>query len=106
MVSSPADYRWSSYRHNALGMSQSFITAHPAYAALATEDATRQASYQRLIADGTGSEETESIRKHTSQQRVLGDERFQTQIAMLIGRATTVKRRGRPKSEPRPPHEK
>jgi putative transposase len=35
MVTDPAHYRWSSYRHNALGQADSRVTPHPLYLALA-----------------------------------------------------------------------
>jgi len=98
MVESPADYRWSSYRHNAFGVSQTFITAHKSYTALADDDATRRANYRQLIAGHIDPDETESIRNHTGQQRAFGNERFQAQIEALTGRAAIVRLRGRPKS--------
>ncbi len=38
MVDDPAHYRWSSYRHNALGHPDSHLSPHPVYAAMAASD--------------------------------------------------------------------
>ena len=35
MMADPGDYRWSSYRHNAQGVTDPLLTPHPAYLALA-----------------------------------------------------------------------
>ena len=43
MVSDPAHYRWTSYRHNALGAADSLMTPHALYLALGSSDKARQA---------------------------------------------------------------
>jgi len=100
MVSSPEEYRWSSHGHNALGARQSLITAHPSYMALASDDTTRYVRYRQFIAARADPDEAESIHKHTAQQRVFGNERFQAQIAALTGLVAMVRSRGRPKADP------
>ncbi len=49
MVASPEEYRWSSYRANALGSSDPLITAHQLYGALGVDEASRLAAYRALF---------------------------------------------------------
>jgi putative transposase len=49
IVARPSDYRWSSYRSNALGRDDALILAHPSYYALGRTPAARQAGYRALF---------------------------------------------------------
>jgi hypothetical protein len=49
MVDDPAHYRWSSYRHNALGQANRYLVPHPLYLELGRDDKTRQAAYRSLF---------------------------------------------------------
>ena len=49
MVDDPAHYRWSSYRHNALGQPNRYLVPHPLYLGLGKDDRTRQAAYRGLF---------------------------------------------------------
>ncbi len=40
-VDDPAHYRWTSYRHNALGQSNAYLTPYPLYQAVGRDDAER-----------------------------------------------------------------
>ena len=51
MVTDPADYRWSSYRANALGLPDPLLTAHIAYTAIAQDAAERRAAYRALFSE-------------------------------------------------------
>jgi hypothetical protein len=42
MVDDPANYRWTSYRANALGQADSLLKPHPLYLSLGTTDKARQ----------------------------------------------------------------
>jgi putative transposase len=46
MVDDPAHYRWSSYRHNALGQANRYLVPHLLYLELGRDDKTRQAAYR------------------------------------------------------------
>jgi putative transposase len=56
MVSSPEDYRWSSYRPHALGERAEWLSSHPAYEALGRTATDRQRNYRAmcsvLLTDG------------------------------------------------------
>src|SRR3989344_2182750 len=47
MVEQPGDYRWSSYRHNALGQADGLLTPHYLYESLNSDTARRCAAYRR-----------------------------------------------------------
>ena len=49
MVDDPAHYRWTSYRHNALGVIDSRITPRILYQALGQTDKSRRTTYRALF---------------------------------------------------------
>jgi putative transposase len=49
LVAHPADYRWSSYRANALGWQDALVTPHPCYYALARTPQARCAAWGARI---------------------------------------------------------
>lgn len=99
MVTDPAEYRWSSYRGNALGESDRLITPHPLYLALGAEGSARQSAYRALFKRALGDDELADIRNHVQQQKALGTSRFQAEIEALLGRKTVVRPRSRPRLE-------
>lgn len=52
LVATPGGYRWSSYRHNALGDRDPLIAPHAHYLRLARNDAGRRQRWQAMVADG------------------------------------------------------
>lgn len=54
MVRTPADYRWSSYGHYALGKRDGLVDDDPLYSTLGNDDAQRRTTYQRLCAGTLG----------------------------------------------------
>ena len=52
IVDGPADYRWSSYRANALGYTDAIVTPHPLYYALGRSPEARRAAYSRFVRRG------------------------------------------------------
>lgn len=49
LVASAAEYRWSSYRANALGREDALVTPHPCYYALGRTPQARRAAYHAVI---------------------------------------------------------
>jgi len=49
LVRHPADYRWSSYRANALGGEDALVTPHPCYYALGRTAQARCAAWRQLL---------------------------------------------------------
>lgn len=52
LVARPDQYRWSSFRSNALGCADALVTPHAFYCALGRTQASRQAAYRALFSDG------------------------------------------------------
>jgi REP-associated tyrosine transposase len=52
IVEQPADYRWSSYRSNALGHDDPLVTPHPLYYALGRSPETRRRAYAHFVHRG------------------------------------------------------
>jgi putative transposase len=94
MVADPAQYRWSSYRSNALGAADELLTPHPAYLALGAAAAERHAAYRALFRAQLDDDAIAELRLALDQNQPLGDARFLAQI----GRALGERRRARPRA--------
>ena len=92
MVTYPADYRWSSYRTNALGEGDPLILQHPLCEALGTDAGERRAAYCDLFHRELEPKQVDEIRRATNGSYALGNERFAQRVAAAQGRrATPVK---------------
>lgn len=98
MVHDPADYRWSSYRANALGQKQAILTPHPLYLALGSETHERQAAYRALFRAHLDQTAIDDIRLALNRSQPLGDNRFHATIARILGERRQPRPRGRPRS--------
>ncbi|MEJ7745368.1 MAG: transposase [Luteimonas sp.] len=97
MVASPEDYRWSSV-HTHLGLARdSLMTVHACYEALGCDARARQSAYRDWLYSGLVEEDTAAIRRHLTQERALGDKRFQRMVEMTLGRPAACRPRGRPR---------
>lgn len=96
MVQDPGQYRWSSYRHNALGQADPRITPHPVFLTLDRDGVERQAAYRALFRSELDDEALADIRLALSQGQPLGQGRFGEQICVATGIRRTQKRPGRP----------
>lgn len=96
MVEHPADYRWSSFSANALGRPDHLITPHPAYLALANNDAVRQAAYVEMFRCVLDVNELQQIRSAGNAGYALGNERFRKEITLALGRRAGPGKPGRP----------
>ena len=97
MVDDPAHYRWSSYRHNALGQPDPRITPHPLYASIALTDKTRQTAYRALFRTALDDDAIDDIRLALNQNQPLGNNRFSGQIEKKLGDRREARPRGRPR---------
>jgi len=84
IVADPADYQWSSFRHNALGERCDFLTPHPTYLALGADKQSRLASYRRLIKSSLDSEDIRQIRFGIQKGTPVGSDRFREEIGRKI----------------------
>lgn len=98
MVTTPADYQWSSYAHNAIEYRDPRVTAHGAYFGLGETADARRVAYLALCAEALVDAEIDALRTYTQQQRVWASERFQRQVEKLTHRAASVRPRRRPPS--------
>jgi putative transposase len=101
LVADPGAYPWSSYRANALGAPDPLLTPHPLYVGLAETDEARRAAYRDLLAEAVAQDLLTEIRTATHGGSALGGERFQQEIAVMLGRRTWRGRPGR-RRKPRP----
>jgi putative transposase len=94
MVTDPGDYRWSSYRSNALGLASGLITPHPLYLALGDTVDERLRNYRSLFLAHPDDRYLKDIRKTLKQGLVLGTEKFRDQIATMTGQRTHHRKPG------------
>lgn len=97
MVADPAAYRWSSFRHYALGAPDSVITPHPVVQALGGTLHERQLTYRAFVMQAIDPEETDAVRRHLQHQHIYGPGRFRRAIETQLGRKVGPRKIGRPK---------
>jgi putative transposase len=97
-VNDPADYIWSSYRCNALGVESSLCSPHDDYLALGTSAEERQGSYRALCRYQIDGALLDDVRNAVNKGLALGSERFQDEVEMLYGRRVKPAKMGRPVS--------
>jgi putative transposase len=103
MVADPADYRWSSYRANALGNPDALLTPHPLYLALDTDEEARRAAYRELFRGTLDDKALSDLRLALNQDQPIGNDRFYREIEAMTGQRRELRKRGRPpKQEERP----
>jgi len=86
MVSDPVDYRWSSYRHNALGRHDEVLVTHALYRQLGSSDEKRMAAYASLFNGCLDQELLTRVRTGTEAGGVIGNNRFREQIEQVLMR--------------------
>lgn len=96
MVSHPADYRWSSYRHHALGEPNSWLASHPLFRRLGASPQERRSAYEALFRDELGEEQLRTIRAAANAGWPIGGDHFKDQIEAALERTARPPRRGRP----------
>jgi putative transposase len=94
MVSHPSQYRWSSYRANALGQHDLLLTPHPEYLALGNHTQERQAAYRALFDTHLDAVTLAEIRDATQKGWALGNDRFKDEIERLLQRRARPLPRG------------
>ena len=99
MVCHPRDYRWSSYRANAEGEASRLLRPHEEYLALGSQEHERLAAYRELFRFELDCKQLEEIRTAVNGGFALGNERFKTEVAEMLGRRVQPGVSGRPKKE-------
>ena len=98
MVNDPSDYKWSSYRYNALGIKSLICTPHEAYLSLGATADDRHKCYRELCSNHIDEKLLCDVRKALNKGHALGSERFLDEIETLYGRRFKPGKMGRPKS--------
>ena len=92
IVTEPGEYRWSSYSANALGASDSLVTAHERYVALGDTPGSRQEAYGSFFRVLMQPSTISALRDSTNYGWALGDTEFQSELTRTDRRAAPVRR--------------
>ena len=98
MVRTAGEYDWSSYRFRALGKTDRLLDEDPCYVGLGKEFKERCLAYKTWMEADRQEGEWDDIREATQKGRVIGKERFQKEIEMMLGRRV-IGQRGRPRKK-------
>lgn len=96
MVKRPADYRWSSYCHNAKGQVDELVTPHTEYLSLGKGNKLRTTAYNALFKAHVDTEILTEIRAAWQTGTPLGNEYFRKKVEKKLGCKVGQTRRGRP----------
>ncbi|SEG66049.1 transposase [Vibrio hangzhouensis] len=99
MVNVAADYKWSSYKTNALGKASKLIKPHPNYLLLGKDLNSRLEGYRSLFGKPLSQSASHTIKTATESSLAIGSNRFLEQIEALTGQSFRIRNRGRPSSE-------
>ncbi|RKZ42708.1 MAG: transposase [Gammaproteobacteria bacterium] len=100
MVKEPALYRWSSYRFNALGKANQYVSPHSVYLSLGKNSKSRQIAYRSLFQSELDTNAFSDIRLAITQSQPLGNSHFYAKLeTMMMGQLCSPKPRGRPKKQ-------
>lgn len=94
MVKELADYKWSSYGHNALGQADKLISEHLLYKALGEDSQQRYKNYQKMFDTLDITKQESLITRATLRGEVYGDNGFHQKINQLISRSTRLAAHG------------
>ena len=98
MVDKPSQYRWSSYRCNALGIDATLCSPHEEYLNLGRYKAERIRVYRELFRTRVRSDLVNDIRTAVNRGLALGDPEFKLEIERAVGRRVTPAAMGRPRT--------
>lgn len=97
MVGQAEDYRWSSFRANAYGEANEWLSPHQLYIALGNSTVMRQDRYRALFEGGFDGNLERRISTAASFSMPLGDSYFMQKIEGVLGRKLGYAVRGRPR---------
>lgn len=97
IVDHPRQYPWSSYLSNGEGRANELLTPHEQYLKLDRNELSRRKAYRALFKAHIDDDVDDQIREATNGNFVLGNTRFQEEIARALGRRVTKGKAGRPK---------
>lgn len=94
IVQCPSNYLWSSYHHNALGVTDKIITPHKKYVALESELYSCTQNYADLFLKPLDPVVIDEITEYTDKSWVLGSNDFKNFIEKILNRRSSPKPRG------------
>ena len=94
MVNDPAEYPWSSYHFNALGIENHLLKPHSVYKELGVDELTCRTQYLALFSHPIPKADMEIIRTATNKAWVLGNDRFKAKVEKILNRQVQQKPRG------------
>ena len=94
MVEDADDYKWSSYRHNALGQKDGLITEHAVFTELGKDTEQRCERYREIFEERNTKKQDQQITQATMRGEVYGSEGFHRKIGGLISRTTKLSAHG------------
>lgn len=86
MIETPGQYKWSSYRSNALGNKERNITEHELYKRLGATEELRQHAYKSLFKSHLEDDTLNMIRVSTQKNTIIGSSYFQDEIKDMLKR--------------------
>lgn len=106
MVKHPADFSWSSFRANALGVHDALVTRHELYLRMGRDSDERRLVYGDLFKSSAAPETLSRIRDCTNKGWALGGEEFGSKVEALANRRVAPLPKGRPKKLGRLPDQR
>ena len=85
MVNDPAEYVWSSYQVNALGVASKLCSPHDLYLALGNSKQERLANYKSLFESRVDGDLLTEVRRALNTGLVLGTEKFRSEVEAISG---------------------
>ncbi len=101
MVADPGQYRWSSYRANGLGLTDTRLTPHPLYLAQGSGADERAQAYRALFRPHLDAEAAVDIRQALQLGMPVGQGRFAELVCATAGIRFNSGKRGRPEGKPK-----
>ena len=99
MVQHPAEYAWSSFRTNGLGLPCPFLDPHEGMLGLHSDPVERRIAYRALFDAPQPERELERFREALKSSLPVGSEEFIEQIALASGRRARRRNQRRPLKE-------
>ena len=98
---SSEEYKWSSYRINALGIKSMLCSPHPVYLSLGKTDFRRLKAYRTLFKNDVPQSVIDKIQTSSRKELALGSKKFKHHIEQLTGSTLKNETLGRPASNNR-----
>ncbi len=94
LVAHAAEYKWSSYRHNALGQNDKLISEHALYSDLGSDVDQRCKAYKGIFNQPNSDNQESQISNATLRGEVYGSDAFHQEISASISRPTKLSLHG------------